>query len=159
MSNELREDNSEYIDLVEGGGRLEEDGIASVLSPSGCINNNVGYDYFDRVGNDSNSNNNNTASSSNSNNSTDSNNNGDGKVPFRIPSCQQEGKSLDGGRLVDEERFSARDVSIIDERVTETVSASSAFAMIADNAADNGQGLDVHARHSWEAVFAKVGVD
>ena len=78
-------------------------------------------------------------------------------VTSKEPKGDSQGERLlDGGRQLEGGRLLAEGVPV-EGGTSEGVSASSAFALIADTAADNGQGLDVHARHSWEAVFAKVG--
>ena len=136
-------------DLVDGGGRLEEEGLASVMAPNGCINNNVGDDYFDRIGHDTNHNNNgNSHNNNNSNENNDNNNNNNSnsnaKIPLRTPSSSSSSTliasdlngNLKGGRVSDGGSVLVEAGRVLaDGGTSESLSASSAFALIADTAA------------------------
>ena len=135
-SNALREESSEYRDMaspsannadVEDDGEGEGEGVSS-MTPSAI--HNIG-DYFDSS--------NNSSSHNDMNNNNNSNNLKWAQPSSSSPSTGHAAtKATATGGVEGEERYAAG-------------TASAAFAAAAANA-----DIDIHARHSWEAVFAKV---
>ncbi len=174
-SNTLREESSEYRDMASpevgnGNGNADPDADAdadaegvSSMTPSAV--HNIG-DYFDRVNggnNDNDSSNKSSIKSNNNNNYSNNNNNNNSGNNYSNSSNNSNNSS---SKWVDSSSSSASGKAATRATATATATAASSAgddgrstvgtASAAFAAAAAHADIDIHARHSWEAVFAKV---